>query len=179
MLWLLEDIIAVLSQTSSMEELSLPLQTNELLLISMTWRMEEEIGKWEINLRLNVVRNSSENFVVRPTANHKRQSRRQDTLLVVLKCVPNLLVSLTPFLSSFYVLTNNIKIKVWLNIYKIYLVCSPRQSHFTQHGPGKPRGWTPMQKRVMGMKRTKKEHSKQSVIQVKNKNKPTALYGLQ
>jgi len=72
---LLEDITAVLSQTSSMKELSLPLQTNELLLISMTWRMEEEIGKWEINLRLNVVRNSSENFVVRPTANHKRQSR--------------------------------------------------------------------------------------------------------
>ena len=141
--------------------------------------MEEEIGKWKINLRLNVVRNSSKKFVVRPTANHKRQSRRQDTLLVVLKCVPNLLVSLTPFLSSFYVLTNNIKIKFWLNIYKIYLVCSPRQSHFTQHGPGKPRGWTPMQKRVMGMKQTKKEHSKQSVIQVKNKNKPTALYGLQ
>lgn len=72
---LLEDITAVLSQTSSMKELSLPLQTNELLLISMTWRMEEEIGKWEINLRLNVVRNSSKKFVVRPTANHKRQSR--------------------------------------------------------------------------------------------------------
>jgi len=53
----------------------------------MTWRMEEEIGKWEINLRFNIVRNSSENFVVRPTANHKRQTHQQDTLLVVLKCV--------------------------------------------------------------------------------------------